>query len=141
MVDTSSAGIAMRMRTVFVVLGILPVLTPSLFAAPGGKEGSKERLQELQRLRVKLLEEQLQEQSQHVKLGKEFPIQSFIDLVRELGDARLELAETPAQRVAACERVIELLREREDETEELVRIGLQTRGAFLQIKAGRVKAE
>ena len=53
------------------------------------------------------------------------PVLNLIDTLRELADAELELADAPAQEVAALEIAVARFRELEKELEVLVPAGLQ----------------
>lgn len=101
---------------------------------------AKNRLPELQKERVDALREQLDGQFERVKIGKD-PMIQYIQAVRELGDAELELATTNADRVAAVERMLKELREAEEMVNQLWSAGLQTKQGVAQIKAARLKAE
>ena len=112
-------------------------------AAPGGKEApppSSSRLRQLQRERVKALEEQLQGQFERVKIGKD-PLIQYLNCVRELADAELELAETKEARVAAVEKMVKELATAEAEIIQLHQAGLQTKQGVAQARAARLKAE
>jgi hypothetical protein len=112
-------------------------------AAPGGKEApppSSDRLRELQRERVKALTEQLQGQFERVKIGKD-PLIQYLEVVRELGDAELELAETKDARMAAVEKMVKELALCEEQMVQLQQAGLQTKQGIAQAKAARLKAE
>jgi outer membrane protein TolC len=101
---------------------------------------SSERLRELQKARVEALKEQMEGQWERVKIGKD-PMIHFIEAVRELGEAELDLAEKREERLGAYERMVKILLEGEDDTAGLVNAGLQTKQGLAQIKAARLKAE
>ena len=101
---------------------------------------SSERLRQLQKERVKALEEQLQGQFERVKIGKD-PIIQYLDCVRELTESELELAETKEARQAAVEKMVKELTTAEADTLNLQRAGLQTKQGVAQVKAARLKAE
>jgi len=114
-----------------------------LAAAPAAKETpppSSSRLRELQRERVKALETQLQGQFERVKIGKD-PLIEFLEAIRELGEAELELAETKEARQAAVEKMVKELAECEEQIVQLQQAGLQTKQGVAQAKAARLKAE
>jgi outer membrane protein TolC len=122
---------------------LLGVACGSLPAAPGGKEApppSSSRLRELQHERVKALEEQLQGQFERVMIGKD-PLIQYLEAVRELAEAELELAETRDARLAAVEKMVKELTTGEEKVLELQRAGLQTKQGVAQAKAARLKAE
>jgi hypothetical protein len=124
-----------------LVIG-LGVAAP-LGAAPVGKEApppSSGRLRDLQRERVKALEEQLQGQFERVKIGKD-PLIQYLEVVRELGEAELELAETKDARMAAVEKMVKELAVCEEQMIVLQQAGLQTKQGVAQAKAARLKAE
>src|SRR3954468_15199361 len=114
-----------------------------LAAAPAGKEvppPSSSRLRDLQRERVKALEEQLQGQFERVKIGKD-PLIQYIEAIRELAEAELDLAETKEARIAAVEKMVREYQSCEEKVLELQRAGLQTAQGVAQAKAARLKAE
>jgi RNA polymerase sigma factor (sigma-70 family) len=114
-----------------------------VLAAAPGKDPPKvddKRLRELQQERVKALEEQLQGQFERVKIGKD-PLIQLIDAVRELCEARLELADTREKRRAAMEEMLTDLQEVEENLVQLQAAGLQTKQGVAQAKAARLKAE
>jgi outer membrane protein TolC len=116
---------------------------PPLWAAPGAKDAlppSSSRLRELQRERVKALEEQLQGQFERVKIGQD-PLIQYVQAIRELGDAELELAETKEARLAAVEKMVKELAECEEQVIQLQQAGLQTKQGVAQARAARLKAE
>src|SRR5262245_2386196 len=125
----------------------LPILfwlmaTP-LSAAPVGKEApppSSDRLRQLQRERVKALDEQLQGQFERVKIGKD-PLIQYLEVVRELAEAELEVAETKDARIAAVEKMLKELTSCEEQMVQLQQAGLQTKQGVAQAKAARLKAE
>lgn len=113
---------------------------PPTSAAPAGKDTLDGRLRELQKERVKALKEQLEGQFERVKIGKD-PLIIFIEAVRELCEAELELADTHGAKVAARERMVKSLRECEESMSQLQQAGLQTKEGVAQVKAARLKAE
>jgi len=113
---------------------------PALAAAPGPKSATSERLRELQRERVKALEEQLEGQFERVKIGKD-PLIQFIDAIRELAEAKLDLANTRDERHKVLEEKVQTLEEIEKQMTELQAAGLQTKQGVAQAKAARIKAE
>jgi RNA polymerase sigma factor (sigma-70 family) len=104
------------------------------------------RLRELQQQRVKALQEQLEggvefgRQFENFKIGKE-PLIHFLEVVRELCEARLELADTREQRLAAVEEMVKTLRKAEEHVDQLQAAGFQTKQAAGQARAARLKAE
>jgi outer membrane protein TolC len=133
----------MVVRIAFLILSSLAVVPATGIAAPAGKEPEQptsDRIRELQKERVKALQEQLRDQLERVNIGKD-PLIQFIEAVRELGDAELDLANSREGRLAAVERVVKSLKEGEEAIDTLLRAGLQTRGGLAQIKAARLKAE
>jgi outer membrane protein TolC len=125
------------------VVTVLGLASTPLAAAPAGKEApppSSSRLRELQRERVKALEEQLQGQFERVKIGKD-PLIEFLEAIRELGGAELELAETKEARLAAVEKMVRELTKCEEQIVQLQQAGLQTKQGVAQAKAARLKAE
>ena len=133
----------MILRIAILILSSLVIVPAVGVAAPVGKEPeqpSSDRIRELQKERAKTLQEQLRDQLERVKIGKD-PLIQFIDAVRELGDAELDLANNREDRLAAVERMVKSLKEGEEAIDTLLRAGLQTRGGLAQIKAARLKAE
>jgi hypothetical protein len=121
------------------LLGLTSVPTP---AAPTGKEAppSSERLRKLQQERVEALKSQLDGQFERVKIGKD-PMVQYLNCVRELAEAELELAETKEARLAAIEKMVKELTTAEADTLQLQQAGLQTEQGVAQVKAARLKAE
>lgn len=121
------------------LLGLASVPTP---AAPAGKETSpsSERLRKLQRERVEALETQIRGQLERVMIGKD-PLIQYLEAVRELAEAELELAETKEARLAAVEKMVTELTTAEAKIIECQKAGLQTMQGVAQVKAARLKAE
>ena len=127
--------------TLLLVLGLAPSWVATCDAAPApAKQPVPPKLRELQRERVKALEEQLQGQWERVKIGKD-PLITLLDVLRELGEAELDLAETTATEVAALERAVDRFKEAEEDMGKLVAAGLQTKQGVAQVRAARLKAE
>jgi RNA polymerase sigma factor (sigma-70 family) len=98
------------------------------------------RLRELQAERVKTLEEQLRQQFERVKIGKD-PLTHYIGAAQELADAEKDLAESNEARIAAVEKLVKSLRDCLDQLKALQQAGLQTQTGVLQGKAALLKAE
>lgn len=132
-------NVARQFCVALALLGLTSVPTP---AAPTGKEAppSSERLRELQQARVEALKSQLEGQFERMKIGKD-PMVQYLDCVRELTEAELELAETKEVRIAAVEKMVKELTTAETETQQLLQAGLQTKQGVAQVKAARLKAE
>jgi outer membrane protein TolC len=136
------------MHPMYRTLGLYTLICLTAFAvggsavsaAPVGKEKPSERLRELQRERVKALEEQLQGQFERVKIGRD-PMVTLLDALRELTEAELDLADSPAAEVAVLERSLGRHREVEDEVAKLVAAGLQTKQGAAQVRAARLRVE
>lgn len=111
-------------------------------AAPGPKDSkaASDRLRELQKERVAALKEQLQGQFERVKIGKD-PLIQYLDAVRELCEAELEIAESREGRMTAVQRAVTELKETEEMMAQLQAAGLQTKQGVAQAKAARLKAE
>lgn len=112
-------------------------------AAPGPKEpakGDNKRLRELQRELVKALEAQLQGQFERVKIGKD-PLIQLVSAMQELSEARLDIAESRAERLAAVEELVKQCVVVETQVEQLQIAGLQTKQGVAQATAARLKAE
>jgi uncharacterized protein (TIGR03067 family) len=102
--------------------------------------GVSPRLRELQQQRVKALQLQLEGQFERVKIGKD-PLIHLMNVIAELSEAELDLAETHEQKVAAVERMLKLLHEVEKQINELHAAGLHTLQGVAHAKAARLKAE
>lgn len=129
-------------RYLCVALALLGLTSVPILAAPAGKESpaSSERLRKLQHERVEALETQLRGQFERVMVGKD-PLIQYLDCVRELAEADLELAETKEARLAAVEKMVTELTTCEAKCLELQKAGLQTMQGVAQAKAARLKAE
>src|SRR5262245_9044347 len=129
-------------RQFCVALALLGLTSVPTSAAPVGKETppSSERLRQLQQARVEALKSQLEGQFERVKIGKD-PMVQYLDCVRELTEAELELAETKEARMAAVEKMVKELTTAEADTQQLQQAGLQTKQGVAQVKAARIKAE
>jgi RNA polymerase sigma factor (sigma-70 family) len=106
------------------------------------KEGppANERIRQLQRERVKALEEQLQLLLERVKDGRS-SLSDTLEVVRELAEAELDVADTREARIAAVEKMHKQLTTIEAQLIQLQETGLQTKSGVLQAKAARLKAE
>jgi hypothetical protein len=124
--------------SIFVALIDAPIQAAPIPKDP--PKPSSERLKELQRERVKALETQLGGQFERVKIGKD-PLIIFIEAIRELGEAELDLADSKELRLAAVEKMVKQLEECEADMAVLVAAGLQTNQGLAQAKAARLKAE
>jgi RNA polymerase sigma factor (sigma-70 family) len=114
--------------------------TPSAPARETPAKADTKRLRELQQERVKALEDQMLGQFERVKIGKD-PLIQLIDVVRELAEARLDVAETREQRLSAVEEMLKTMRDVETQLVDLQAAGLQTKQGVAQAKAARLKAE
>jgi hypothetical protein len=117
--------------------GSLPAAraAPDPSARPAG-----ERVRELQRERVKALEEQLDGLFGQMAERKDPPT-TYLEAIRELGEAELDVAEGRAGELAALERTLHRFQEAEKKIRALWETGLQTRQGVAQAKAARLKAE
>jgi hypothetical protein len=114
---------------------------PAATAAPApDAKPPGERVRELQRERVKALEEHLDGLFERMAERKE-PPGTYLEAIRDLGEAELDLADGRAAELAALERTVRRLREAEEKVGELQKAGLQTRQGVAQAKAARLKAE
>jgi len=130
-----------------VTLGLWVILAwaasdRSADAGPAASGKPSEAVRQLQTERVQALKEHLEGLYDRVKIGKD-PLLTLIDTLRELADAELELADTPAQEVAALEIAVARFREVERDVEELVPAGVQQaqRRPVVQVRAARLKVE
>jgi len=99
-----------------------------------------ERVRELQRERVKALEEQLDGLFGQMAERKD-PPGYYLEAIQELGEAELDLADDRAAEVAALDKTARRLREAEEKIRALWETGLQTKQSVAQAKAARLKAE
>jgi RNA polymerase sigma factor (sigma-70 family) len=113
--------------------------SPTKEAERPGKS-DQTRLRQLQRERVKALDNQLQGQFERVKIGKD-PLTTLLDAARERAELELELAETKEAKLVALESWLRDLRYVETQIKELHRAGLQTFQGVAQATAARLKAE
>jgi len=129
-------------RLFIVVALVVALVSPSLLTAAPTKDSKvdSKRLRQLREERVAALEEQLQGQFERVKIGKD-PLIQYIEAIRELGEAELELAETTAARLAATEKMVKQLQDCEDQIKALQQAGLQTKQNVALTRAARLKAE
>jgi hypothetical protein len=113
---------------ILTALAVAVIPSAHLTAAPDPKEAKADskRLRQLRQERVEALEEQLQGQFERVKVGKD-PLIQFIQAIRELAEAELDLAETTAAKVAATEKMVKQLQDCEDQVKALQNAGLQTK--------------
>jgi hypothetical protein len=126
----------------FAVVSIAVGPNSNLTAAPGPKDPKvdSKRIRQLQEERIKALEEQLEGQFERVKIGKDALI-IYLQAIQELAEARLEIAETQAQRREAVEAMVKQLTVTEEQMNQLQIAGLQTKQGVAQAKAARLKAE
>jgi RNA polymerase sigma factor (sigma-70 family) len=116
---------------------------PLAWAAPTPKDPTKvddKRLRELQVARIKALETQLEGEFERVKIGKD-PLIVYLDAVRELTEAKLEIAETKEARVAVVEEMVKELKQGEEFLIQLQQAGLNTKQGVAQATAARLKTE
>jgi TolA-binding protein len=117
-----------------------PVENPAKPVAKDPPADPTKRLRELQIERVETLKEQLNGQFERVTIGKD-PLIQYLEVVRELAEAELEIADTKEARLAAVERMVDELKQSEKFVVSLHQAGLQTKQGVAQIKAARLKAE
>jgi len=104
---------------------------PDPVAKPPG-----ERVRELQRERLKALEEQLDGLFWLMAERKD-PPGTYLEAIRELGEAELDLAEGRTAGPAALEKTVRRLQEAEKKIGVLWESGLQTKHSVAQAKAAR----
>jgi uncharacterized protein (TIGR03067 family) len=114
--------------------------SPKTPVGPPPAKTDNKRLRELQQERVKALEEQMQGQFERVKIGKD-PLIELINVMQELAEARLEVAENREQRLAAVESLLKECHVVEEQLRQLQAAGLQTKQGVAQAKSARLKAE
>jgi hypothetical protein len=133
-----------RRRTVAAWVGLglawaggLPAATaaPDPVARPPG-----ERVRELQRERVQALEQQLDGLFGVMAERKDQPT-TYLEAIRELGEAELDLADGRAAELAALGRAVRRLQDAEKKIGALWESGLQSKHSVAQAKAARLKAE
>lgn len=107
---------------------------------PGPKDKPSERLRDLQKERVKALEEQMEGLFERVKIGKD-PVDTLIAANRELTEAELDLAGSPEAEGKVLENAVARFRQVEIDLSKLQQAGLQTKQNVAQAKAARVRAE
>jgi hypothetical protein len=117
--------------------GSLPVAksAPDPSARP-----ASERVRELQRERVKALEEQLDGLFDRMAERKDPPT-TYLEAIRELGEAELDVASGRADELVVLERTLGRFQDAEKKIRALWEAGLQTRQGVAQAKAARLKAE
>jgi hypothetical protein len=108
---------------------------PDPSARPAG-----ERVRDLQRERVKVLEEQLDGLFGLMAERKD-PPGTYLEAIRELGEAELDLADGRAAELVVLERTLRRLQEAEKKIGALWESGLQTKHSVAQARAARLKAE
>jgi len=115
----------------------LPVsmAAPDPTARPPG-----ERVRELQRERVKVLEDQLEGLFGQMAERKDLP-STYLEAIRELGEAELELADGRSAEQSVLERTLRRFQEAEEKIHSLWVAGLQTKQGVALAKAARLKAE
>ena len=124
-----------------VGIGLALLGCPLAQAAPGpDAKPAGERVRELQRERVKALEDQL-DGLFGIMAERKDPPTTYLEAIRELGEAELDLAEGRAAELAVLEKTVRRLREAEEKVTALWESGLQTRHGKAQVKAARLKAE
>jgi hypothetical protein len=127
---------------IVLAMAIAVMASSPLAAAPTGKDTKPDskRLRQLRQERVEALEEQLQGAFERVKIGKD-PLIQFIEAIRELAEAELDVAETTAAKVTAVEKMVRQLQDCEEQVKQLQVAGLQTKQGVAQARAARLKAE
>jgi hypothetical protein len=125
----------------WVGIGLALLAAPMARSAPGpDAKPAGERVRELQRERVKALEEQL-DGLFGIMAERKDPPTTYLEAIRELGEAELDLADGRAAELAVLEKTVRRLREAEEKIGALQQSGLQTKHAVAQTKAARLKAE
>lgn len=116
----------------------------SLPAAVAASEPSSrpagERVRELQRERVMVLEEQLEGLFGQMAERKDLP-STYLEAIRELGETELELADGRSAEQAVLERTLRRFKDAETKIISLQEAGLQTKQGVALAKAARLKAE
>ncbi|HVK11948.1 MAG TPA: hypothetical protein VM597_24455 [Gemmataceae bacterium] len=86
------------------------------------------------------LDPKVRGQWEWVKIGKD-PLVVFLEAVRKLAEAELEVAETPEAGEASLVEAVKQLKQAEAEMKDLQNAGLQTRQGVAQARAARLEAE
>jgi hypothetical protein len=125
----------------FGLAALVAFLIPGLAAAaPAPAKRIDEKVRELRLEQIKGLKEQLEGQWERVTVGKD-RIGEFIEAIRELGEAELDIAETREAEQAAPGNRVRRLKETEDKMQQLQMAGLQSKTGVAQVRAARLKAE
>ena len=109
-------------------------------AAPSKEPKPSTKLRELQKERIKALEEHIDGLFDRIKIGKSNLLTLF-NTYGELLDAKLELAETPAAELAALEGALKQFEEIEKKVVQLEIAGIMAKQDAAQARAARLKAE
>ena len=131
------AAVAAWLGFALAWVGTVPVAmaAPDPTARPPG-----DRVRELQRERVKVLEDQLEGLFGQMAERKDLP-STYLEAIRELGEAELELADGRSAEQAVLERTLRRFKEAEEKIHSLWVAGLQTKQGLALAKAARLKAE
>jgi hypothetical protein len=131
------------MTRTFAVAALVAFLIPGLTAAAPALRPAKRidpKVRELRQEQIKALKEQLEGQFERVKIGKD-PLVVFLEAVRKLAEAEVDIAETREAELAALSNALRLLTVVEGQMEELQNAGLQTGQGVAQVRAARLEAE
>lgn len=130
------------MSLILHVLGIL-TLAGGVPAAACDHPRPDDRIRQLQRERVDSLTEGVTRQARRLPALRDEVLARYLDLVRELGDAELDLAGDRQAELDTLERTVRRLREAEDALAKGARadLGDSSRDAAQQVRAARLRAE
>jgi RNA polymerase sigma factor (sigma-70 family) len=98
------------------------------------------KIRELQKARVVALGAQIQGGFERVKIGKD-SLRNYLDLFRDLAEAKIELAENREAKIAAAQESLRQLLVVSEQIEALYKAGLQTKDEVLFATIARLKAE
>jgi hypothetical protein len=131
------------MTRTFGLAALVAFLIPGLTAAAPALRPAKRidpKVRELRLEQIRALKEQLEGQFERVKIGKD-PLVVFLEAVRKLAEAEVDIAETREAELAALSNALRLLTVVEGQMEELQNAGLQTGQGVAQVRAARLEAE
>jgi hypothetical protein len=127
-------------RTCVVAAFVALAIPGLLAAAPAPEKRIDAKVRELRKAQIVALKEQIEGQWERVTVGKD-RVGEYIEAIRELGEAELDIADTREAELAALEDMVRRLKETEDKTVQLQMAGLQAKAGVAQVRAARLKAE
>ena len=109
-------------------------------AAPAPDRQIDEKIRELRKAQIEELRQQLEDQLERLKLGKDRVV-TLVTAIFDLGEAEVEVAETKEAAQTALDAMVKRLKDAEDSVEEWRVAGLATRAQVAELRAARLKAE